>query len=645
VTPSDGTDTGTAGSDAVAVVNTAPVVSAVSISPSSPTVSDPLICSYSFADDDTDTDASSVTWTVGSSTVGTGTTLSAGSATKGETVTCSVEADDGEDTGNTDTASTTIQNSAPTTPVVSISPTAPVAQTDDLVCSIDTASTDADNDTITTTFMWEVDGVSWTGSTSTTTEADDTVDAADLTYDEEWTCIVTPDDGTVSGTAGEDSVTVVCQDADGDGYKDDSCGGTDCDDSDSSLTPEDADGDGYSTCDGDCDDSDAASTLTSDDADCDGAKTADDCDDSDATIYPYAGDIYNDGIDSDCDQMDCEAGYSTTGVYYVVCGPQNATWATMDATCQAAGYDGMASIRDATENSDLQTLASNLTSLWGVGFGATDVDVEGTWSWFDGSEWTYDNWGSAHYGGTTNENCFEMDIGNATWNDCTCGAAGSSTGMVCQYRDACDKDGDGYDSDSTECGGLDCDDSDFTLQSADTDSDGYSTCDGDCDDSDSSIYPGAFESLDDGIDQDCDGGDDVTCAGDYRISADSASQIAAVEYCAVITGFLWIYDNYVLTNVEGLSNLTTVVGTLYFGHNATLMNVDGLSNLTDVGALTIYNNAALTDIDGLSSLTAVGANLIIETNNALCQDNVDDLVAACTIGGSVSTSANNGTCP
>jgi len=268
VTANDGEADGNSGYDSVTLLNTAPVVSAVSISPSSPTVSDPLICSYTFIDDDTDADASIVTWTVGSATVGTGTTLSAGSAIKGETVFCSVEADDAEDTGNTETASTTIQNSAPTAPVISISPSAPVAKTDDLVCSIDTLSTDADTDTITYTFLWEVEGVSWTGNTSTTTESGDTIDATDLVYDEEWTCVVTPDDGTVAGTAGEDSVTVQCQDVDGDGYADDSCGGTDCDDSDSSLTPEDADGDGYSTCDGDCDDSDANYTLVCSQSSC-----------------------------------------------------------------------------------------------------------------------------------------------------------------------------------------------------------------------------------------------------------------------------------------------------------------------------------------------------------------------------------------
>jgi uncharacterized protein (TIGR02145 family) len=114
--------------------------------------------------------------------------------------------------GNTRTATISFvvapPNTAPTAPVVSISPSAPVALIDDLVCSIDTASTDADNDTITYTFRWEVDSVNWSGSTSTTSQSGDTIAASDLAQNDEWTCIVTPDDGTDSGTAGEASVTI-----------------------------------------------------------------------------------------------------------------------------------------------------------------------------------------------------------------------------------------------------------------------------------------------------------------------------------------------------------------------------------------------------------------------------------------------------
>lgn len=48
----------------------------------------------------------------------------------------------------------------------------------------------------------------------------------------------------------------------------------------------------------------------------------------------------------------------------------------------------------------------------------------------------------------------------------------------------------------------------------DGDGDGYTEDDGDCDDTDVTIYPGAPETPDDGIDQDCDGSDMTVDTGD-----------------------------------------------------------------------------------------------------------------------------------
>jgi hypothetical protein len=46
----------------------------------------------------------------------------------------------------------------------------------------------------------------------------------------------------------------------------------------------------------------------------------------------------------------------------------------------------------------------------------------------------------------------------------------------------------------------------------DCDGDGYTVADGDCDDEAPGVHPGAEEICDDGIDQDCVGGDDPWCA-------------------------------------------------------------------------------------------------------------------------------------
>ena len=60
----------------------------------------------------------------------------------------------------------------------------------------------------------------------------------------------------------------------------------------------------------------------------------------------------------------------------------------------------------------------------------------------------------------------------------------------------------------------------------------------------------------------------------------------------------------------------------------------------------LWYDDALTNLDGLSSLTSVGGDLYIYDNVFLCQDSVDTFIAACTIGGTVlNITGNSGTCP
>ena len=98
-------------------------------------------------------------------------------------------------------------NTAPGAPEVSIDPEEPIEGDDDLICQIDTDSTDVDGDSVSYTFEWEVDGEAYADAT-TTTEVGDTVPSDDIFEGEIWTCIVTPNDGIDDGDTAEDSVTI-----------------------------------------------------------------------------------------------------------------------------------------------------------------------------------------------------------------------------------------------------------------------------------------------------------------------------------------------------------------------------------------------------------------------------------------------------
>jgi hypothetical protein len=56
----------------------------------------------------------------------------------------------------------------------------------------------------------------------------------------------------------------------------------------------------------------------------------------------------------------------------------------------------------------------------------------------------------------------------------------------------------------------DCNGSDLSCNDVDNDGDGFTVAQGDCNDNNATIYPGAEEICDDGIDQDCDGSDCTT---------------------------------------------------------------------------------------------------------------------------------------
>ena len=132
----------------------------------------------------------------------------AGAFVGGDTVACSATADDGTDTGNTESDNIVIGNGVPTVDAVAISPLLPTTG-DTLTCSY-TGFYDADGDADVSTYTWKVNG-------SPTTETSDTYSAAFASGDH-LTCAVTPYDGIdqgdpVSFTAVVDNQAPVIADA------------------------------------------------------------------------------------------------------------------------------------------------------------------------------------------------------------------------------------------------------------------------------------------------------------------------------------------------------------------------------------------------------------------------------------------------
>ena len=155
----------------------------------------------------TDADGDTVTYTyqwhkdgVAQSALTTNTVAAANTA-KGQVWKCVVTPNDGTVNGPSAEDQVTIQNTAPTAPVVDVTPNSPDT-TADLVCSITTQSTDADGDTVTYTYQWYKDSVLQSGLTT------NTVPAAETAKGQVWKCVVTPSDGTASGSSAEDQVTI-----------------------------------------------------------------------------------------------------------------------------------------------------------------------------------------------------------------------------------------------------------------------------------------------------------------------------------------------------------------------------------------------------------------------------------------------------
>ena len=198
------------------------------------------------------------------------------------------------------------------------------------------------------------------------------------------------------------------EDLDGDGTP----SSEDCDDQDPNLNGHDTDGDGYSSCTGDCNV-------------------------NDGTIFPFAGDSYGDGTDSDCDGTDiCESGM-LNGVYFSACA-QPSTWQNALERCIDRGYNGLVTITSEEENNFIHELLpvhtiDNLGVFW---VGLNDILTEGDFEWSSGVGNSFFNWIDSEDIENDVEDCTSIYsnvfVDYLQWNDQNCN---TNYSYVCEQRE------------------------------------------------------------------------------------------------------------------------------------------------------------------------------------------------------------------
>ncbi|TVQ94974.1 MAG: hypothetical protein EA397_00535 [Deltaproteobacteria bacterium] len=199
VTAFDGDDEGNTVTSSIRILNTAPSIGSVTLSPHDPGVGQLMSCSWEgFSDDDPgDTDQSVAEWYVNSIKRGEGPTFS-WDFERGDQIECRVRPFDGDDYGVMLADSTTVVNSPPQIDAVVIDPPNPdVSQ--DLTCDY-IGYSDPDNDPSQSRIQWTIEG-------GETIEGP-VLPKGSALRDQSVLCEVTPFDGIDEGLALTASVVI-----------------------------------------------------------------------------------------------------------------------------------------------------------------------------------------------------------------------------------------------------------------------------------------------------------------------------------------------------------------------------------------------------------------------------------------------------
>ena len=151
-------------------------------------------------------------------------------------------------------------------------------------------------------------------------------------------------------------------------------------------------------------------------------------------------------------------------------------------------------------------------------------------------------------------------------------------------------------------------------------------------------------------DSDTDTDTELVCTGE---TYDGDFEIATAEDLADIAGFEEITGTLKIscvdcTDLSLLGCLTTVGASLYINDNDVLTNLDGLDAITSpIGNyLTVRNNGFLTDMSGLNGITVIVGQLWITVNGSMNNCQATDFRDALTSYGGVCIEGNlPDTCP
>lgn len=203
-TPNDGYVDGNFVEASVTIVNSIPVISSVSVTPTLPLGNDVLTCSVNATDGDNETLTEGYVWenlTTGQ-VVGNGPTLDLAtqSLVGNDSIRCTVTVSDSDAATDSDSATVIVQNTPPQVSNVSITPQNPL---NDQTVTCTATVVDPENDPVTTTYEWQDSSGAVLASGATIDFSQTSVMPSDVV-----TCVVSATDPSNATGVGQSAVTI-----------------------------------------------------------------------------------------------------------------------------------------------------------------------------------------------------------------------------------------------------------------------------------------------------------------------------------------------------------------------------------------------------------------------------------------------------